>query len=148
MKSLALFLIFLGFSFATYTPQWEVTNPFNNAFKPTNVTASMKPIILSFDKVTICGDVQTDFTVEKFSYEIIQTDRIASNGTKELTQEDVKAGTQYCFSDRFFVAPYLSGSGFILRMTLESADEQICTVDVYMPEVANASGKNLDFLGK
>ena len=132
MKSLILFALFIGFSLATYNPQWVVSNPYNNLYKPTNVTATSEPMVFHFETVTICGEAQGDFNVLQFHYEIIYKNVTYYSGNQDLTEETVKAGTDYCFDFKFLV-PSLAKPGFTLRMTLESPDDDICAVDVYMP---------------
>jgi len=82
--------------------------------------------------VTICGEAQGDFIVLKFHYEIIWKNVTYYRGDQDLIQETVKTGTHYCFDFQFLV-PSLAKPGFTLRMRLESPDDDICAVDVWMP---------------
>jgi len=132
MKSLFIIQLFFLFAFATYNPDWVVTNPFNNLYKPTNVTAASQAWIFHLNNVTVCGNAQSDFNVYQFSYKLMIKDTVFYYGTKDLAHQTVPAGSQYCFTYDFLI-PSIPSPGFSVNLTLQSPADDICSIGVYFP---------------
>jgi len=130
MKSLFIIPLLFLLTLATYNPDWTVTNPYNNIYKPTNVTAASQAWIFHRDNVTVCGDVASDFNAYQFSYKLMIKDTVFYYGTRDLEHKTIPAGSQYCFDFEFLI-PSIPSPGFSVNLTLQSPADDICAIGVF-----------------
>jgi hypothetical protein len=122
MKAILFFALLVVLISADYTPKWQSCSGTNDPWQPTNATLAKEPANNQRNSAHSCGNVQKEFTIASYKVTIWSSFTVIYTGTVTVPQQDLQAGSSYCFDYNFYIPPIIKGD-YTISFDIQNADD-------------------------
>ena len=112
-----------------FTPQWKVTNTFDNAWTPTYVYSLGNPGASGYNQVSVCGTANAELLPKQWRFQLTDGTTTTQEWTYGVTYETLFQDSQFCFSISYQVEANYT-TQYSLLLTLESFDARLVSLQV------------------